>query len=80
MVIFYTLELFKWLIVARAVTSWFVAPHSRHPAVELLRRVTDPVLRPIAAVLPPMGGVDLSPIIAFLAIAVLQRVVLGMGY
>jgi len=80
MLIFYTLELFKWLIVARAVASWFVAPHSRHPAIELLRRITDPVLRPIAAALPPMGGVDLSPVVAFLVIAVLQRLVVSMAF
>jgi YggT family protein len=78
-VLFYTLELFKWLILARALMSWFVSPGSHHPAARLLRRLTDPVLRPLAGMLPPMGGVDLTPIIAFVAIMLLQQVILRVA-
>lgn len=76
--IYYALALLKWLVIARALMSWFVAPHSRHPAATLLRRITDPVLRPFSEMLPSMGGIDLSPLLAFFAITLLQMVVVRM--
>lgn len=78
--LYYALEVLKWLIVLRALLSWFVAPDSAHPLVELLRRVTDPVLRPIEAVIPFQGGINLSPIVAFLVIIALQSFLLRGGF
>jgi YggT family protein len=78
MLLYYTLEILKWLILARALLSWFVPPHSRNPLADGLRRLTDPVLQPIASVLPNTGGVDISPLVAFFAIILLQRLVAGM--
>jgi YggT family protein len=79
LLLYYFLEVLKWLIIARAVMSWFVSPMSRNPAVNFLRRVTDPILRPLSEMLPIAGGVDLSPIIAFFAIILLQRVIVGFA-
>ena len=78
-VLYYLLELLKWLIIIRAVMSWFVAPYSSNPFVKLIRRATDPILRPISEMVPLMGGVDLSPIVAFFAIVLLQQVVLRIA-
>lgn len=75
-ILYYTLELFKWLIIARAIMSWFVSPHSRHPLVNVIRRLTDPILRPLSEIVPLAGAIDLSPIIAFFAIIFLQRFIL----
>lgn len=75
LILYYLLEALKWVIVIRAVMSWFVAPHSRNPVVDAIRRVTDPILRPISQMVPIAGGFDLSPIIAFFAIVLLQQVV-----
>lgn len=75
--LYYTLEIFKWLVIIRAVMSWFVSPHSRHPLAELLRRITDPILQPISAILPNLGGIDLSPIVAFVLIILLQSLIMG---
>jgi len=74
-VLFYLLEIVKWLVIARAVMSWFVSPHSDNPLADGLRRVTDPILRPIQAVIPDMGGVDVSPLVAFFLIVLLQGVI-----
>lgn len=79
LVLYYTLELFKWLVVARALMSWFVAPHSSNPIVDFIRRITDPILRPISDILPDFGGVDLSPIVAFFAIILVQQVIVGLA-
>jgi YggT family protein len=75
-ILFYLLEVLKWLIVARALASWFIAPHSRNAAVDFLRRITDPILAPISRIVPVTGGLDLSPLIAFFALTVLQRLVI----
>jgi YggT family protein len=75
LLLYYTLEIFKWLIIARALMSWFVSPHTRNPVADFLRKVTDPVLRPISKMMPLAGGIDLSPIIAFFALTLLQQLI-----
>lgn len=75
-VLYYLLEALKWLIIIRAVLSWFVAPHSDNPLVRLVQRITDPILRPFSEMVPNFGGVDISPLVAYFAIHLLQTVVM----
>ncbi|MDX2416958.1 MAG: YggT family protein [Xanthomonadales bacterium] len=58
------------LIIARVIISWF-ANQSRHPLIPLIYQLTEPVLRPINKLLPAFGGVDLSPLIALIALRAL---------
>ena len=58
------------LIIARVIISW-IANQSRHPLIPLIYQLTEPVLRPISKLLPPMGGVDLSPLFALIALRAL---------
>src|SRR3989338_7833714 len=60
------LFVYYWLILIRALISW-VSPDPFNPIVQFLYRTTDPILNPIRRLLPPMA-IDISPIIAFLAI------------
>ena len=62
-------------VIAMIVVS-FLAPQSSHPAVEFVWELTEPVMAPLRQVLPPMGGLDFSPIILFIALNVI-RVSLG---
>ena len=62
-------------VIAMIVVS-FLAPESSHPAVEFIWELTEPVMAPLRQVLPPMGGLDFSPIILFIALNVI-RVSLG---
>jgi len=62
-------------VIAMIVVS-FLAPQSSHPAVEFIWELTEPVMAPLRQVLPPMGGLDFSPIILFIALNVM-RVSLG---
>lgn len=64
------LAILYWLILIRAIISW-VNPDPFNPIVQFLQAVTEPVLEPIRRLLPPMA-IDLSPIIAFLAVMFLQ--------
>ncbi len=64
------LSILYWLILIRALVSW-VNPDPFNPLVQFLNRTTEPILQPIRRFLPPMG-IDISPIIAFLAIIFLK--------
>lgn len=77
LLIYRLLTLYSWVLLARVLVSWLpVDPY--HPAVRLLRDLTEPVLAPIRRRLPPMAGIDYSPVVAFLLIMVAQQVVLRL--
>ena len=58
-------------VLAIIVVS-FLAPQSNHPAVEFLWQLTEPVMAPLRSVIPPMGGLDFSPILLFIGINVIR--------
>lgn len=55
------------LIIARVIVSW-IAAQSRHPLIPLIHQLTEPVLKPFKKLVPPIGGVDLSPLFALIAL------------
>jgi len=61
------LSLYVWLIIGRALSSWF-SPDPYNPIVQFLYRSTEPLLSPLRNVLPYLGGIDFSPIVLLLAI------------
>ena len=76
------LQLYIYLLVAAAVLSWLVAfnvVNTRSPAVamvgDFLWRITEPVLRPIRALMPNLGGIDISPVIVIFVIIFLRYVI-----
>ncbi|MDP9196091.1 MAG: YggT family protein [Pseudomonadota bacterium] len=77
------LQIYLWILIASVVASWLVAfsvINTRHPAIRrillVLERLTEPLLRPIRRIIPPVAGMDLSPIILALAIIFLQRIII----
>ena len=73
------LNLYWWIVFLAVLTSWLIAynvVNRRNQlvgmAVEFLFRLTEPVLRPIRRVIPPIGGFDISPVILLIAIYFLQ--------
>lgn len=70
----YTLTLFMWVIIARAVLSW-VNPDPYNPIVRFIYNITEPVLHPIRSRIPFMGGIDLSPLIVIFGVIFLQHFV-----
>ncbi|NBB93657.1 MAG: YggT family protein [Gammaproteobacteria bacterium] len=61
------LVLYLVLIIVNVILSW-VGQGFRHPIVPLIYQLTEPVLAPIRRVLPALGGFDLSPLVAIIAI------------
>jgi YggT family protein len=81
-VIVLVLDLYIYVVIVAAVLSWLVVfnvvnPRNQFVAMlgEFLFRITDPVLRPIRNMLPPMGGIDISPIVLFLIIILIEKVI-----
>ncbi|MCP4294907.1 MAG: YggT family protein [Proteobacteria bacterium] len=69
------LDLLMGAIIIRALMSW-VRPDPSHVLVRTLMRITDPILNPIMRIMPNLGGIDISPIIAILLIQLVQQFLL----
>jgi YggT family protein len=65
------LNLYFFAIIGNIIMSW-VSQGGDHPAARLLNQITEPVMAPFRKLLPNMGGLDLSPILVFLVINVLE--------
>jgi YggT family protein len=65
-------QLLTLLIIVDVVLSYFMSPF--HPVREALDRIVNPMLNPIRRVIPPLGGLDLSPIVLLILIQVLGSV------
>lgn len=72
------LNLYLYGLLAIIIVSW-VAPQSRHPVLLLLNQLLAPVMEPFRRIIPPLGGLDLSPIFMFLVIQMLQIFVHGIA-
>jgi YggT family protein len=71
-------NIYFFALLAMIILSW-VAPGSRHPAIYLLHQITEPVMAPVRKLLPPMGGLDFSPILVFILINVIQIVLRNLA-
>ncbi|WP_282364314.1 YggT family protein [Pseudomonas sp. PS01297] len=69
------LKVFFFAIIISVILSW-VAPGGASPAAELVNQITEPALAPFRRILPSMGGLDISPILAFMVIQLLQSYVI----
>lgn len=68
------LQLYYIALIGRIILSWFpVQPGGAMAGIfSFLYTITEPVLGPLRRVIPPMGGFDLSPIVAFIGLQVIQ--------
>jgi len=73
------LKIYFYALLVMIIASW-VAPGNRHPALMLINQITEPLMKPFQSILPSMGGLDLSPILVFLVLQVLEKVVAHLTY
>ena len=71
-----SINLFVYAIFIRVILSW-ISQGAYNPATAIISTLTEPVLRPFRRILPPMGGFDLSPIIAIILLLAATIVVNG---
>jgi YggT family protein len=63
-----------WAIIARALLSWFpVRPGNPfHPLSVILFQITEPILGPLRRIIPTIGMIDISPVVALILLQVIQ--------
>jgi YggT family protein len=78
-------DLYIWILIAAAVLSWLIAfnvVNSHNPTVRMiwdfLYRITEPLLGPIRAMLPGLGGIDISPVILIIGLLFLKQLLLWL--
>jgi YggT family protein len=81
------LDLYIYVIVASIVVSWLIAfdvVNIKNPQaanlVRLLDKLTDPVFKPIRKYVPPIAGIDITPIIIIFGIVILQHIVMRIAF
>ena len=68
-------EILTYIIFIRVILSWF--PHNPYqPLIKLVYQISDPVLGPIRNFVSPIGGIDISPIIAIFMIQLIKNIIL----
>ena len=72
------LSIYFYGLLIVIVLSW-VAPQSRHPAIALLWQLMEPIMAPFRKLIPPLGGLDLSPILMFMLLNVLRILVRNLA-
>jgi len=73
------LNIFLFSILIQVVLSW-INPGTYNPVIALLYSITEPVLRPCRRLLPPVSGMDLSPLLALLGIQIAKMLLLPPLY
>ena len=81
-IILIVLDIYWWIVLATIILSWLIAfnvINTRNQVVDTIWRallaLTEPVLRPIRRILPKFSGIDISPIVLFILIFFIQRVI-----
>lgn len=69
-------QILVWLVIISALLSFFMDPY--HPIRRGLDNIVDPMLNPIRRVLPPMGGLDFSPVVLIILIQVAANIIISM--
>ncbi|GAB5379187.1 MAG: YggT family protein [Aliiglaciecola sp.] len=65
------MQLVFWVLIIRAILSW--VSQGQNPLEYLLHQLTEPLVAPIRRIIPPIGGLDLSPMILIIALIFLMK-------
>jgi YggT family protein len=76
-------NLFYIVLIIRIIMSW-INPQAMYrqssPPMRMLMAITEPVMAPFRAFIPPIGGIDFSPIFLFILLGLLQRTLASLAY
>ena len=70
-----TLQIYSLVLIVRVLLSWFPNLDWSNPVLSSVSAITDPYLNAFRGLIPPLGGIDLSALLAFLAVNLLQSLV-----
>tara|TARA_B100001029_G_C14657876_1_gene232819 strand:- start:9 stop:287 length:279 start_codon:yes stop_codon:yes gene_type:complete len=70
-----TISIYNALLIIRILLTWFPNLDTTNPILTALFSITDPYLNVFRGVIPPIGGLDLSPILAFISLSLIKEVI-----
>lgn len=70
-----TINIFLFAILIQVIVSW-VSPGNYNPVVGLIQKLTDPIMRPAQRILPPIAGIDLSPMLVIIGLTLLEMLLI----
>lgn len=78
----FILQVYFYIIIASVIVSWLIAfevvniknPQAQN-LVNLLNKLTEPVYKPLRKFIPPIGGIDITPIVVIFGIFILQELI-----
>ncbi|GAB2790169.1 YggT family protein [Halomonas shantousis] len=70
------LKIYFFALIIMIILSW-VSPQASHPGALLVHQIVEPIMAPVRRVIPPLGMIDLSPIVVFIAINLVDGIVVG---
>ena len=70
------LKIFFFAMIISVILSW-IAPQSHNPGAELVNQICEPALAPFRRIVPNLGGLDISPILAFMVLKLLDMLVIN---
>ncbi len=76
-------DVIRWLIIARIILSFiplFTRIDPYHPLIRFIVEITEPLMAPFRKLIPPVGGLDLSPIVLFLVLEFVRTLVIRLLY
>ena len=68
-----TLEIYSLILIIRVLLSWFPNLDWSNPILSSISSITDPYLNAFRGIIPPIGGLDISPILAFVVLNLMQQ-------
>ena len=71
------INVFMFSIVIQVILSW-VNPGNYNPVTALLYSITSPIMRPLQRLIPPISGIDLSPLVAIIGLQVLRMLIMPL--
>jgi YggT family protein len=79
-IIIQTIQIYTILLIVRILLSWFPNIDWSNPIFSTLSQLTDPYLNLFRSIIPPLGGLDFSPILAFLLLQFVSRFLVQFAY
>ena len=71
------INIFMFSIIIQVILSW-INPGSYNPVTAMLYSITSPIMRPIQRLVPPISGIDLSPLVAIIGLQVVRMLILPL--
>jgi len=75
----FLLQIYSFVLFARILLTWVPNLDPYHPAVQFLHQITDPVLEPARRLIPPIGMIDISPVVVMILISFIANALSQAG-